>query len=79
MKNKTKNIKIFQVLNDQIFWDKFSRACPNPSLVRLMNVNRKHFKVPWKNAFKKFIEEYKFITQDKRDNREIIIDLLSEV
>lgn len=74
-----KNIKLFQLLNDQEFWFKFTNVSLSPYRIKILREYRTKYLVPSKKLLKWFIEDdYKYITKDDRETKEIILDLLSE-
>lgn len=76
--NRNPNLKLFKLLNDPIFWTKFEWVCLSQYRLKRFREYRTKFIIP-KNMLNKFIEEdYKFISDDQRETREIILELLSE-
>lgn len=78
-KIKNNNIKLFKILNDNIFLIKFTSICYNDYLVRRLREYRSKKIIPIRKVLNNFVEEYKIITWDDRDNKVIKLDLLSNV
>lgn len=75
-----KNIKLFKLLNDEIFWIKLCNVSLSKYRINRLREYRTKYVTPNKIMLTNFIEEdYRFITWDTRDTRDIILDLLSEV
>lgn len=74
-----KKIKLFILLNDEIFWAKYINIAINLSSLKRMREVRTKYIIPRKDTFLKFIEDYKVVTWDSRKNKEIVLDLLSEI
>jgi len=73
------NLKLFKLLNNESFWFKLTSVSLNKYRVKQLREYRTKFIRPSIKVLTSFIEDdYKFITKDKRDTREIILDLLSE-
>lgn len=78
-KTKNPNLKLFKLLNDEIFWFKFTNVCLSEKRVRLLREYRTKFFIPSRTVLIRFIEEdYKYITGDTRGNKDIIIELLTD-
>lgn len=76
-KRKKENIKLFKLLNDEIFWNKFINICLSPTLVKTIREKRSKKLIPRRDTLNKFIEDYKIITWDERENQIIKLELLS--
>lgn len=79
-KVKNPNLKLFKLLNDEIFWHKLTNICLKPSRITTLRQYRSKNIIPSKKVLTNFInEDYKFIYKDdNRETRDIILDLLSE-
>jgi hypothetical protein len=77
-KIKNPNLKLFKLLNDNIFWVKFTNSCFSPKRIKTLREYRSKSIVPWNRILNNFVDDYKYITGDVRDNRDIIIELMSE-
>lgn len=76
--NDKKNLKLFKLLNDEFFWAKYYRIALNRSTVSTLSRAKAKYTIPNTRTLTLFIEDYRFITWDTRDDRAIIVDLLSE-
>ena len=76
---KRENIKLFKLLNDEIFWVKFCAFCLSPYAMGRLREYRTKKNIPGKKLMKTFIETYKYIEKDDRNYNDIILDLLSEI
>lgn len=76
-KEKRKKMKFFKLLNDEIFWLKLQRLEYALHRIYRYREYRTKFLIPWKKIMNSFIENYKLIENDKRENTEILFDLLS--
>lgn len=74
-----RNIKLFKILNDEVFWIKFRSVCLDVSRITTLRAIRSRYILPTKKTLESFIEQdYKYITWDNRSTSDIILDLLSE-
>lgn len=78
-KNKEirKNLKFFKILNDEIFWIKYQKVSNYYRITKLREYRTKLL-IPAPKFLDNFINDFKLIEKDDRENQEILLDLLSE-
>lgn len=76
-KEKRKNLKFFKILNDEIFWIKYQKVSNYYRITKLREYRTKLL-IPAPKFLDNFINDYKLIQKDNRENQEILLDLLSE-
>ena len=76
-REKRKNLKFFKILNDEIFWIKYQKISNYYRITKLREYRTKLL-IPAPKFLDNFINDYKLIEKDNRENQEILLDLLSE-
>ncbi len=73
------NTKILQWLNNETNWRRFTGICLSSHVIKRLREYKSRGMLPWKTILYKFIQDYKLLENDTRDDREIAIDLLALV
>ena len=77
--NKRLQTNFFKLLNDDLFWKKYTFAEPSFYNIRKMRELRAKIIIPRSKEFlMQFVETYKMITKDNRDNLDILIWLFTD-
>ena len=77
-KEKRLKLNLFRIIRDDLFWKKYTYAEISPNKIITMRNARSKLVIPRKQAIKSFIDTYKYISWDTRDEQEIFFWLLSE-
>lgn len=76
---KRKNMKFFKLLHDEDFWERLNLVSLSSYRISRLREYRTKMLIPSKKFLSDFInEDYRLITKDERETREIILDFLSD-
>lgn len=76
---RRENLKLFKLLNNEDFWMKLNRLTLSRYRLSRLREYRLKLLIPSKKLLESFInEDYRIITWDTRETRDIILDLLTE-